>query len=412
MASTEEQTLAPDSALLSQIFPNQIVSDITTEILSQTFEACTFSAHLKNGRGEKYAIRLENPGTKAPAVAAMQDIGGRIIGTDRATRPGETCRDLALEVFGTGQATLENGRKVAYSVSEFALHATTLEDIVDDLSDTQISHIIAQIMKGVNYMQVVNPDAEDFRSRLADIEEAQSSKPNRIKRGGPSTGWFDTPVDLFRGMLAALDTYKRCTVTETEDGGLKVQSSVEGVEPVTLSKLDMVYHSTTATFCHNDLEPRNVLVREKQVGVESEEIQYELVAIIDWEMAGVYPEGFEMAIKDRVLGSSNLNFRWYRELRDQVAQIPRRAAAPSAFKSPIPAFDVVVRSNAAVRGTVRNVGARVAAKWIEREQLILSEDPSKGWVRHPDAGKVKRYTKEDNKELELTVLKEMGIVPS
>ncbi|KAL4957087.1 hypothetical protein BDW69DRAFT_201964 [Aspergillus filifer] len=370
MAPQEEQNLAPDSTLLSQIFPNKM----------------------------------------PPAVAAMQEIRRRVT-CRRVDRLQKDCMYIAPEVPGTGTATLENGREVAYFVSEFALHATTLEDIVDDLSDAQISHVVSQVMGLVNDLQKLNPDAEAFRAKLADIKEAQSSKPNRLKRGGLSKGWFDTPIHFFRGMFAALDTYKRCTVTETEDGGLKVESSIEGIDPVTLSKFDMDYHWATAIICHNDLEPRNILVRERKVD-GAEEIEYEVVAIIDWEMAGFYPVGFEMANKDRVLGTSNLNFRWYREFRDQVAWLPPRAASSSAFKSPIPAFDVVVRSNVADRGTIRNAGDKIAAKWIERELLVLSDDVSKGWVRRSDAGGAKRYTRKDNQELELTVLIEMKIVPS
>lgn len=67
------------------------------------------------------------------------------------------------------------------------------------------------------------------------------------------------------------------------------------------------------TICHNDLEPRNILVREAKPNGDTKvhDFMYEVIAIVDWEMAGVYPFIYEYGLKDNELGSSNLMYSWY-----------------------------------------------------------------------------------------------------
>lgn len=58
----------------------------------------------------------------------------------------------------------------------------------------------------------------------------------------------------------------------------------------------------------------------------------------------------------------------------------------------------------------RNVGIRVQAKWVQREQVEESSDLRRGWVRKAGAKAPRGFTKDDQANLELEVLKELGYV--
>jgi hypothetical protein len=56
----------------------------------------------------------------------------------------------------------------------------------------------------------------------------------------------------------------------------------------------------------------------------------------------------------------------------------------------------------------RNVSVRFQGKWIEQERVKMSVDVRRGWVREVDAESIRLFTKEDDANLELEVLKELG----
>lgn len=58
---------------------------------------------------------------------------------------------------------------------------------------------------------------------------------------------------------------------------------------------------------------------------------------------------------------------------------------------------------------MRNVGVRFQAKWIEREQVEIS-DVRQGWARKSGTKAPKAFTKDDREVLEQEVLKELGYV--
>ena len=116
---------------------------------------------------------------------------------------------------------------------------------------------------------------------------------------------------------------------------------------------DLLHH---VVFCHNDLEPRNILVRETS-SAEGKSPRYELAAVIDWEMAGFYPFAYEYGLKDTVLGSSNLSFSWYSLFKERTSHLLPRAEYHTKL---IKALKMVDESKK--RSMTRNVGIRVQAK--------------------------------------------------
>ncbi len=89
--------------------------------------------------------------------------------------------------------------------------------------------------------------------------------------------------------------------------GIVLGSAFEDIGRVGFTHSDLDGLQRHVVFCHNDLEPRNILIRETSP-TEGKSPRYELVAVIDWEMANFYPFAYEYGVKDTILGSSNLSF--------------------------------------------------------------------------------------------------------
>lgn len=58
-----------------------------------------------------------------------------------------------------------------------------------------------------------------------------------------------------------------------------------------------------SVFCHNDLNPRNLILRSSTAS--DGKSKYKLAGIIDWELAGFYPASYELSLQDTYLSGGN-----------------------------------------------------------------------------------------------------------
>lgn len=77
-----------------------------------------------------------------------------------------------------------------------------------------------------------------------------------------------------------------------------MQSEYEEIGQIELSQSDLDELQRHVVFCHNDLEPRNILMRKVSSG------GYELASIIDWQMTDFSPLAYVYGFKNTVVGSS------------------------------------------------------------------------------------------------------------
>ncbi|KAF5230111.1 hypothetical protein FAUST_9971 [Fusarium austroamericanum] len=162
-----------------------------------------------------------------------------------------------------------------------------------------------------------------------------------------------------------------------------VESKLENVNRVELTSADLDDLQKHVVFCHDDLEPRNILI--KRDGTHSG--KWHVAAIIDWEMAGFFP------------------FAYYALFKEQSRHL--LAGGKSAIKllEALRAMDVSEK-----RLPTENVDRRFQPRWLEREKVEFSSDVRDGWVRKANAGDVRIFTKQDNDYLEMEILKELGYV--
>ena len=427
-SSANGRNLVPDNALLNHIFPRSPLA--STVILSQTFEVCTFVAHLDatsptDPHPVNVIVRLELP-SKSPLriVSALQQVATLAI------------PEAVPAVFQTGTAKAEDGREVEFFVSAYVDNAVTLETVWDDLTYHQQSDIMDAVLYAMTKLQKLDL-AHEFVQQILKKADGGSgvffkttgeeggvwpSNPNNLALGNREIGFFNDVPDLLTSIIGYNGVSEKLRLSPSrsepsDDSNGIVMASTDEETPLVLlhigsKELDSLQRQVV--LCHNDLEPRNLLVRPVHVvGDDGSSVQrYDLAAIIDWEMAGFFPFAYEYAIKDGLLGLSNLSFSWYSLFKRRTAPLlPTELAQPSSYKSQIlfiEAMDRIQRSEEQKQG--RNVGTLFRERWFWREQLVPGPLLVSGWVRRPDASDVRAYRKADNELLEQEVLKELGLL--
>ncbi|KAJ4327045.1 hypothetical protein N0V84_002545 [Fusarium piperis] len=236
------------------------------------------------------------------------------------------------------------------------------------------------------------------------VSNNDASQPVKISIGGPELGYFPDVKQFLDGLVQASNQRSpSCKLLEI-NGGIVLESTYEDIGRTELSRSDLDDLQHHVVFCHNDVEPRNILAR-KISSPEEKAPRYELVAIIDWETAGFYPFTYEYAHKDTILGSSNLSLSWYTLFKQRTSHMLPPAKCHTNLMRAVKIIDESKK-----RRMTRNVGIRFQAKWMDMEQMEKSSDPRQGWVRKTGAQVPRRFTKDDKETLELEVLKELDYV--
>lgn len=183
-------------------------------------------------------------------------------------------------------------------------------------------------------------------------------------------------------------------LTRCENGDVSVSFPARtAASAITFASEDIVVLSKTIVLCHNNLEPRNVLVR-----YESSTNKYSLAAILDWVFASITPFAFEDALRDTNLGSSDLHFDWYRLFRAKTRDFVLGGEA--AMKLVYFVRLVVDSNHVNIHGTwaLRRVGDGSSGRaWLSVER---AESKVKKWD----------YSKDADAETVNGVLKDFGIL--
>lgn len=163
-----------------------------------------------------------------------------------------------------------------------------------------------------------------------------SQQPFKVALGGPALGYFWDIKKFLGGLVKASNPKARsCSLLETENG-VVLQSAYEDIGQVELFQSDLDEHQRQIVFCHNDLEPRNILV------TEASPERYELAGVIDWEMAIFFPFAYEHGYKDTDLGYSNLFISWYTMFKNQTAHLLPQA---EGYEKLIKALQIIDKSD-------------------------------------------------------------------
>ena len=431
----------PTLELLSRIAPVDYLNILTQDRDDATVHAVIFEENPQWYESDDGAKK-----TKEVVMKLEKSMGSRLSMVYTLHRLVENIvPPLIPKAMATGTVDLPDDTRLNFYISEFISSAVTLEDVWQEWKDEEQNSLMQLIAEAVVDLGQVSFEkskmVENIRERLIGSEylpvpdktlepspnlsestteapesteafEKRSIAREQLRIGGPSLGYFDDVEGFLRGFASFHNQKATSVIVPSErHGGIHIASKCRDpkerhMHSVHLSESDLMWLYDHACFQHNDLEPRNILVRWLPGHGDKHEV--ELASIIDWEMAGFYPPGFEYAIKDGYLGANNQFFSWYRLFKDRVGEAMNLREAPEPQIKFMKAIALIMESDLKEMG--RSPGKWVRQKFLEREQVVQAEESWRGWVRKAGVGQVKKYSRQDNNSLEEEVLKELGIL--
>ncbi|KAJ5819333.1 hypothetical protein N7474_004924 [Penicillium riverlandense] len=300
--------------ILSGIFPGVIgLKPTSCKIISNTFDTCTFSIQFETVPLPDYPkdliVRLETSRSRLAILATLQRLARSQL------------NDLVPSVLDVGTTMTAAAKEIEYLVTPYFTGTISLEDVWNTLDQTHQLEVVDSVILAVDKLQKL--DLGNLSQSLAGTPYISTNdappQPVKIAIGGPALGYFPDVKEFLGGLLQASNQKPPgCKLLEI-DCGITLQSAYADIGRIDLSRSDLDELQHHAVFCHNDLEPRNILVRETSSG------KYELAGVIDWERAGFFPFSYEYGLKDTILGSSNLYFSWYTMFKTQASHLLPRA---------------------------------------------------------------------------------------
>ncbi|KAH6882809.1 hypothetical protein BKA58DRAFT_25383 [Alternaria rosae] len=386
-----DRMLRPNAAIISSIFTESQPNFI--EIFAHSFTNCTFKAEFPNCPA--VIVRLETLRGSLAVVSAIQEAASLQIPT------------YVPEILWSGKVATANHGDVDYMVTRFVPNTVTLESVWPSLSLTEKTSLIDAVANAVDKLQQLDISHALLQRIFLNIAPVDEKK--NISIGSPFLG-FAKSIREFIALFVAQHQAKNFATSSIEDAldgdGIIIRSALPELGELHLSSHDLQALEQNLVLSHNDLEPRNLLVKK----AESEDGQrYELAAIIDWEMAGFFPSAFETAVKDISLGSCNQYLDYYLMFKEKTRAM-LYSGEPS--ENLIKAVRLIDESRALQMK--RNVGTEIRRRWISREGLEMSDDALEGWILKNAENGTKHElcpcSKADNDELENQVLKDFGML--
>ncbi|GKT47763.1 uncharacterized protein ColSpa_07944 [Colletotrichum spaethianum] len=403
MSDFYQNCLVPDITVLSGISELNDITVCKYRIISNNFDTCTFVAYFEEEQSPRglptdLLIRIEKRQDDNPlfVTAALQRLA-------HIQLP-----HLVPKVWGSGHTQTETGTMLSYMLSQFYVDSCTLESVWDDMDKSSQQSLVVQTFSALFQLQdVYLANINDEAKKLLQGTPFEATDVERpVLVGGPAYGYFHDVASFLMATMSPGNA--RYNINEKPDGALAIQLHPPQEVAFGFAQTDLDLLAHMLVLCHNDLEPRNILVRRAINSVGK--AVYELVAIIDWEMAGFFPFAFEVGHKDTCLGLQNQSWTWYslyRQIAGRVLSETHPGARPIWSKL----IRAMVVTDISRKDSNRlNVGNLVQKLWHEREKTDRYQDFETGYTRKPDVEVAGPFTVADNAELELVALRKLGYI--
>lgn len=120
-----------------------------------------------------------------------------------------------------------------------------------------------------------------------------------------------------------------CTVEPVGDSqDVRIQTNFKNMKSIVISNSDIGKWSGESVLCHNDLTPRNLILRS---GASADgKSNYRLAGIIDWELAGFYPPSYELSMQDTYF-SADRHVSFYLLPKEHMKNIVPRSSSQIAL---------------------------------------------------------------------------------
>ncbi|KAK2017591.1 hypothetical protein LZ32DRAFT_684630 [Colletotrichum eremochloae] len=402
MSGTAQDRLVPDVTALSGVSELNGITLCKYRIISNSFDTCTAVAHFEEdqspgGLPTHLIIRLEKSRDCNPllATAALQRLAHRRL------------PHLVPKVWGAGHTQTENGTKLSYMLTQFYMDTCTLESVWNDMDSCSRQALVEQVVPlffQLADVSLANSAEETNILRETPFERPKTGGPVMI--GGPAYGYFR---DFSPFLMAAMSPGNaRYSIDQKPDGAVAIRMKPPQDIGFGFAQTDLDLLSHMSVLCHNDLEPRNILVRKVVTG--DDKTTYQPVSVIGWKSAGFFPFAFEVGHKDTCLGLQNQSWSWYSLYRRCAGRILSETA-PAARPIWSRLIRAMVFTDIARKETNKlNVGNLVQQLWHEREQTNAFVDAGTGYAKGAGTVGVESFNAADNEDLELVALRKLRYI--
>lgn len=292
--------------------------------------------------------------------------------------------NLVPETFEVGTATNDQGRIFQFCVLEF-VEGGTLEEAWDDMTGEDRNSVTTANVEAVSKLQSVRLSDAKVQTILRQLGDGSEVALDKATMGGPLTGYLSDGRSLLTSIEQRLTLKKSFwTVQPTADPkGIIITSDFEDIGSTRVTDSDMEQWPKEAVFCHNDLTPRNLMLRSIQ-GPDGN-LRYSLAAIIDWELAGFYPTSYQPSLQDTYLSGGNRHLSFYlllkQGMKDTVPLSPSQVAL-------VRAMELMFESQHRWLSDGTNIPAHIRKRFREMLGLTRDKHPYVGWTCETGGGPV------------------------
>ncbi|MCJ1234016.1 hypothetical protein MMC14_001974 [Varicellaria rhodocarpa] len=400
-----DRDVTPDDSLLKQIFTTN--HPRTISILLQDWDKCVFKAVFPPDREDCHSVcvvRLEaeneneneNENLKNfTTIVALQKIAATIL------------PELVSQPLQVGKAKNAQGRMFQFSVTGF-IEGDLLQDVWQQLSADEQSSVVADLVQGLEKLHSVR--LSDNRVQEILVETLLEEGDDVLKTlqqpgifGGPHTGFLSDGSALLGSIMERRKLKKTFCSMEPMNisQDVRIQSRFDELGSIVINRSDIDNWPGEAVFCHNDLNPGNLVL---QKGTSSRgTFEYKLAGIIDWELAGFYPASYELDLQDTHLGA-NQHVTFYLLLKEQMKTIVPRSTSQVAL---LQAMELIFESQQRVLSDGTNIPAHIRKRLMEHSRVARDDDPYVGWTRKSEDGPFPEYSSSAFQGLEDDVVEEM-----
>ena len=242
----DDRLLVPDAAVISTIFPESQPTSI--DILANSFTNCTFKAEFENSPA--VIVRIDASSGSLAIVSAIQEAAAVQI------------RTYVPKQLAFGEAVTGDKKNVDYTVTEFVTDTVTLESVWPSLDLAQKSFLVDDLVNAMDAIQDVREPRKLARWLIPDTSPVNVVQA--FEFGSARIG-FAKDIREFLTLFIAKHQDPTCATSSIEvslDGdGVIIKSALPALGEIHLSEQDLKTLNGNVVFSHNDLEPRNLLVR-------------------------------------------------------------------------------------------------------------------------------------------------------
>ncbi len=373
------QDLFPDGAVIQHIF-EEAIPDYRISILLQDWNKCIFKvdpdASLTGRYKRPVVVRLE---TTEQCTVSEFALTAELQRLASDTLPG-----TVPAVLQFGKVSSAGGLEYCFSIVEF-VEGVTLDSVWADLNETSKEAVVNDIIDALKLLHARGLRDENLQTVLEQAADNQKDvrAPKTLYFGGAHTMSLTTGEALLDAIMERWKLKQPfCDVAKEENlKSITIKSRFSDLGSVTIGQHEMGQWLEEAVLCHNDLTPNNILLKRTSTNSSKNNTEYRLAAIIDWELAGLYPAAYETQLQDTYLAGGNRHVSFYLMMKKAMKDI---VPCNQSQQTLLQAMELIYESKHRYLYKGSNIPAHIRTRFLKYCNLTRDQDVFAGWVNETD----------------------------